>query len=443
MPKVTIVIPVLNVEPYIRECLDSVVNQTLTDIEIFCVDAGSTDGTLEIEQEYAAKDSRITILDDIARSTGYAKNIGFEFAKSKYVAIVESDDYIALDMMEKLYNLAEEYDLDMVKGNYRTFLGEGSSRLFVDKSISLDSDDYDKVIDPRTDNRYFGWDMYTWTGLYKKEFLDAYHIVHNESKGAAFQDVGFWFQTFCYAKRVYLTRDYFYNYRRDNPNASVNNPNRTFVMCEEYRFLKDILVKDEQTWKRVLPAYYHELFRSYFVTYERLAPQLRNDFAQRFYDEISEGFECDGIRRELFDEYELVYLDALRESRDVFEAKLKAQKENIEKKRTDLYKKIKEYPYFIIFSAGSHGSNLQVMLKQCFNMDAAAFCDNDIRKHHAFINGVEVLSLEQAIGLYPGALYIVANKKYEKEIAMQLMDRGIADENIYLCKVEEVIDAFL
>ena len=443
MPKVTIVIPVLNVEPYIRECLDSVVNQTLTDIEIFCVDAGSTDGTLEIEQEYAAKDSRITILDDIARSTGYSKNIGFKLAKSKYVAIVESDDYIALDMMEKLYNLAEEYDLDMVKGNYRTFLGEGDSRLFVDKAISLDSNDYNKIIDPRTDNRYFGWDMYTWTGLYKKEFLDTFHIVHNESKGAAFQDVGFWFQTFCYAKRVYLTRDYFYNYRRDNPNASVNNPNRTFVMCEEYRFLKDILVKDEQTWKRVLPAYYHELFRSYFVTYERLAPHLKSDFAKRFFDEISEGFECGGIKRELFDEYELEYLDALLESKEIFETKLRSQKESIETKRTELYEKIKQYPYFIIFSAGSHGSNLQVMLKQCFNADVVAFCDNDIRKHHTYVNNVEVISLEQAVKDYPKALYIVANKKYAKEIMAQLSDAGIADERMYFCKVEEVIDAFL
>lgn len=71
MPKVTIVIPVLNVRPYIKECLDSVVNQTLSDIEIFCIDAGSTDGTLEIEKEYAARDSRVTILDDDAHSTGY------------------------------------------------------------------------------------------------------------------------------------------------------------------------------------------------------------------------------------------------------------------------------------------------------------------------------------------------------------------------------------
>ena len=141
MPKVTIVIPVLNVQPYIRECLDSVVNQTLTDIEIFCIDAGSIDGTLEIEQEYAKKDSRITILDDTAHSTGYAKNLGFQRANGKYMAIVESDDYIALDMMEKLYNAAEQNELDIVKGNYRSFLGEGGARLFVEKAVSLNQEE--------------------------------------------------------------------------------------------------------------------------------------------------------------------------------------------------------------------------------------------------------------------------------------------------------------
>ena len=228
MPNVTIIIPILNVQPYIRECLDSVVDQTLTDIEVFLVDAGSTDGTREILEEYVAKDKRFILLEDTAHSTGYAKNLGIKLAKGKYVAIVESDDYIASDMIEKLYCTAEQYELDIVKGNYRSFLGKRESRLFVDKAISLNQEDYGKIINPQSDNRFFGWDMYTWTGLYKKSFLYKYHILHNESKGAAFQDVGFWFQTFCYARRVYLMRDYFYHYRRDNPNASVKNSNRTF-----------------------------------------------------------------------------------------------------------------------------------------------------------------------------------------------------------------------
>lgn len=443
MSKVTIIIPILNVRPYIKECLNSVVNQTLSDIEIFCVDAGSTDGTLEIEKEYAARDSRITILDDFARSTGYAKNLGIRRAKSPYIAIVESDDYIAPDMMEKLYQTAVKYDVDMVKANYRSFLGEGDSRLFVDKLVSLNRDDYEKVMDPRLDNRFFGWDMYTWTGLYKKEFLEKHHILHHESKGAAFQDVGFWFQTFCYAGSVYLMKDYFYCYRRDNPNASVKNPNRTFVMCDEYQFVKDVLSGDGQTWERVKPAYYHEMFRSYFVTYERLSARLRPEFAKRFYEEIKEGFEAGAIQRELFDAYELEYLDVLLDSKEKFERKLAIQKESIEENQRVLFQKIGKHLHCIIFSAGSHGSNLQVMLKQNFQMDIRAFCDNDTGKQGKVINGVKVLSPWEVERKFPDAVYLVANKKYSRQIQNQLSDMGIGKDRVIDCKVEELIDGFL
>lgn len=443
MPKVSIIIPVLNVRPYIEECLDSVVNQTLSDIEIFCIDAGSTDGTLEIEREYADRDSRITILEDDAHSTGYAKNLGIYRAGSPYVAIVESDDYIASDMMEKLYHTAVRYDLDMVKANYRSFLGEGNGRLFVNKSISLNSEDYEKVIDPQMDNRFFGWDMYTWTGLYKKRFLEQYHILHNESKGAAFQDVGFWFQTFCYARKVYLMKDYFYFYRRDNPNASVKNPNRTFIMCDEYRFVKEVVSKDRQTWERVQPAYYHEMFRSYFVTYERLVLHLKTEFANRFYREIMEGYENGWIKRELFDEYELKYLDVILTSREAFEMRLATQKMEIEKKRKNLFQKVSNYPCCVIFSAGSHGCNLQVMLKQEPQINIAAFCDNDMLKYGKEINGVKVLSLEKTEELFPESVYLVANKKHSIEIQRQLKCAGVKQERIIICKVEELLDGFL
>lgn len=442
MPKISIIIPILNVYPYLAECLDSVVNQTLTDIEIFCIDAYSTDGSLEIEQAYAQKDPRITILEDTVRSTGYAKNLGMKYAKGKYVAIVESDDYIALDMMASLYDTAEKYSLDIVKGNYRAFLGEGDSRLFVDKSISLKPEDYGKVIDPKTDNCYFGWDMYTWTGLYRKEFLEEYNILHNETKGAAFQDVGFWFQTFCYANRVYLMKDYFYNYRRDNPNASVKNPNRTFIMCEEYKFVKDTISKDKRTWERVLPAYYHEMFRSYFVTYERLAVHLKTDFLKRFYTEMHEGYNSGKIQRDLFDEYELEYLDALLLQHQ-FAKKMERQKQSIAEKQQELFDRIRQYPYCVIFSAGSHGSNLQIMLKQNFHKDITAFCDNDISKHGLTVNGVEIVSPDKVEQDFPGAVYMIANKKYALQVQHQLEGMQIEKSRIINCKVEELIDGFM
>ncbi|WP_039790664.1 glycosyltransferase family 2 protein, partial [Paenibacillus riograndensis] len=106
MPKVSIIMPSLNIATYIKECMDSVVAQTLQDIEIICVDAGSTDGTREILQEYATRDSRIRILDSDRKSYGYQVNWGFDVAKGKYLGIVETDDYIEPEMFQTLYDVA-------------------------------------------------------------------------------------------------------------------------------------------------------------------------------------------------------------------------------------------------------------------------------------------------------------------------------------------------
>lgn len=238
-------------------------------------------------------------------------------------------------------------------------------------------------------------------------------------------------------------KDYFYCYRRDNPNASVKNPNRTFVMCDEYQFVKDVLSGDGQTWERVKPAYYHEMFRSYFVTYERLSARLRPEFAKRFYEEIKEGFEAGAIQRELFDAYELEYLDVLLDSKEKFERKLAIQKESIEENQRVLFQKIGKHLHCIIFSAGSHGSNLQVMLKQNFQMDIRAFCDNDTGKQGKVINGVKVLSPWEVERKFPDAVYLVANKKYSRQIQNQLSDMGIGKDRVIDCKVEELIDGFL
>ena len=96
MCKVSIIVPTYNVAPYIAECMDSLIDQTLEEIEILCVDAASDDGTREVLEAYASKDSRVKILDDIMHSTGYAKNIGIDAAQGEYIGIVESDDYVAL-----------------------------------------------------------------------------------------------------------------------------------------------------------------------------------------------------------------------------------------------------------------------------------------------------------------------------------------------------------
>ena len=105
MPKVSVIIPVYNVEDYLRECLDSVINQTLKDIEIICIDDGSTDNSLEILKEYAQRDNRIFIIDRENRGVGKSRNEGIEKANGEFVCFIDPDDlYPTNDILEKLLN---------------------------------------------------------------------------------------------------------------------------------------------------------------------------------------------------------------------------------------------------------------------------------------------------------------------------------------------------
>ena len=120
MPKVSVIIPVYNVEPYLRECLDSVIHQTLRDMEIICIDDCSTDRSWDILQEYSAKDTRIVLLKNEKNAgQSVARNRGIEVATGEYIQFVDSDDYILADAMERLYTLAATHDLDYVRPLYR------------------------------------------------------------------------------------------------------------------------------------------------------------------------------------------------------------------------------------------------------------------------------------------------------------------------------------
>lgn len=117
-PKVSVIIPVYNVEEYLRECLDSVVKQTLREIEIICVDDGSTDNSLEILKEYAKKDNRITVITQKNLHAGVARNAGLAVAKGEYLSFLDSDDFFELNMLEETYNKAKIDNADIVIFRY-------------------------------------------------------------------------------------------------------------------------------------------------------------------------------------------------------------------------------------------------------------------------------------------------------------------------------------
>ena len=120
-PKISVIIPVYNVEKYLRECLDSVVNQTMRDIEIICINDGSTDNSLDILKEYAAKDDRIIVINQTNGWLSAARNSGLKIARGEYIQFVDSDDYLELNACETAYKYALQYNADVVVFGYKNF----------------------------------------------------------------------------------------------------------------------------------------------------------------------------------------------------------------------------------------------------------------------------------------------------------------------------------
>ena len=104
MIKISVIIPIYNTEKYIKECLNSIINQTLKEIEIICINDGSTDNSLKILEQYAQKDKRIIILNQENSGSAIARNKAINIAKGEYLSFIDSDDYVDLSYLEKLYN---------------------------------------------------------------------------------------------------------------------------------------------------------------------------------------------------------------------------------------------------------------------------------------------------------------------------------------------------
>lgn len=220
MPKVSVVIPIYGVEKYLREALDSVLNQTLQDLEIILVDDGGKDSCPQIIDEYAHKDSRIIAIHKENSGYGNSMNIGLEKATGEYVAILEPDDFIKVNMYEDLYNIAKEYDSDIVKsGYYENLQCKENSKI---KKIKWDNTSIplNRSFTIEECGLFLYYHPSIWTCIYKKDFLDNHNIRFIEAPGAGWTDNPFQVQTMCLAERINYTPEAYYYWRRLNANHS-------------------------------------------------------------------------------------------------------------------------------------------------------------------------------------------------------------------------------
>lgn len=220
MIKVSVIIPIYNEEKYLEECLKSVVGQTLREIEIICVNDGSTDNSMNIIQKFADQDSRIKVVDKPNSGYGNSMNRGLEAATGEYIGVVESDDRIMEYMYEKLYSMTEKGSVDVVKGNFWDCFDEADGS--VTKIVNRERENMPDVEDSFTirEYPYILWGHPSiWSAIYKRKFLIKNEIKFKEVKGAGWVDNPFFFDTLCCAKKIKWTKEPFYCYRK-NPASS-------------------------------------------------------------------------------------------------------------------------------------------------------------------------------------------------------------------------------
>ena len=275
MPKVSVIIPVYNVEKYLSQCLDSVINQTLTDIEIICVNDGSTDNSVEILARYAAIDKRIKIISQENSGYGKAINTGLTTASGEYVAILESDDWAESDMYDTLYNTAQQYNLDIVKADYYKYWSSDFNQLVKIGRIQ----DYNTVFSLKPE-QYMSkiWGS-IWSALYRRKFLQDHHITVTESKGASYQDTGFIFKTNICAERIMLLDKAFLHYRQDNINSSVKNKAKIFALSLEYDEIENYLQQHQLFQWQTL--FLRRRIEGCLWNLNRLSPENRHIYLQQ------------------------------------------------------------------------------------------------------------------------------------------------------------------
>lgn len=277
MPKVSVLIPVYNVKDYLRKCLDSILVQTLSDLEIICIDDGSSDGSELILDEYSKKDHRIRVIHKQNSGYGATLNVGLDAALGDYVGIVESDDCILPQMYKELYESAVENDLDMVKSEayywYETL--QYTQRIHISKMNHV----FNTILTDADRNIFMDFFMNIWTGIYKRQFLKNKNIRFNETPGASYQDNGFWLQTILYAKKCMWLDDAFYLYRQDNPEASVKSKGKVYAMTREYEYVEKLLI--ERGDYHLLPyCSYGKLTRERGV-FIRVADEVKLEFCKQ------------------------------------------------------------------------------------------------------------------------------------------------------------------
>ncbi len=286
MPKVSVIIPVYNVEKYLAKCLDSVINQTLKDIEIICINDGSTDGSAKILEEYAKKDDRIKVINQENGGLSNARNSGLDIASGKYCYFLDSDDWIELNTLEKLVNVINENDVDAVV-HEANVIAEDDFCL----QVAEDNQEWFKGYSKNNGIHEIPLEIshkiasVAWNKLYKTDLINKYHCRFPE--GLINEDEAFLWIYMVHCRNYYYLDEKLYNYlrRADSIMGTRNNSPKVLDILEIEKIIYNT-VKEH----KVIDDYHKYLTRLYAGNVKNLFSRMPKKYRSEALRQIKEYY---------------------------------------------------------------------------------------------------------------------------------------------------------
>lgn len=288
--KVSIIVPIYKVEKYLRECVDSILCQTLREIEIILIDDGSPDECGKIVDEYASIDKRVVAVHQ--KNSGYSKTVnrGIKMARGEFIGIVESDDFIEPDMYETLYRTAKKNRTDVTKAmffSYNSTVTAGlQNKIYANPTIDLRSAP-DTVFSVATWPKIIGMHASLWSSLYKASFVKKIKIP--ETAGASYQDFPFMAEVMCRAKRIMVVKRPLYHWRNEpaQNNSTSARGEKLLLMADNSRRALEVVKKYGLYEVCKEPLFAHFAWAN-IVFFIRIQRKYRREYYEKMVELFSE-----------------------------------------------------------------------------------------------------------------------------------------------------------
>lgn len=427
MPKISIIVPVYNVENYLRKCLDSLMSQTVTDYEVICINDGSTDSSLEILREYEARYPRIRVISKENEGYGKTMNLGVEEARAPYIGIVESDDFVKPEMFEKLYCAITSYQADLVKCNFFRYRGKDGEN--IDYSHEYSDELYGQVIEPINYPKLYNAHSSIWAALYNKQFLNDNNIQFNETPGASFQDISFQFKILSSAKKMMIIQDALLYYRTDNLMSSIHAPDKIYCICDEMHVLDKYVEKQNNERQKILwPVLMWKKYFNYQWTLKHLEPVFKFAFYEKMVAELGEDKKAGRFDNLVWDSFndKLEFEEMLDKPVEYFMRTIKeyhdsridmADTRNADLAELGFWSLLEEEKSIVIYGAGKVGQYVLERLKFFgIEPEKILLAATDVKTDEE-VNGIPVKKIDELVKEKKDRLVLVAVKG-EKQITM-------------------------